>query len=55
MYYNFLHAADWITQNFKKYNHCYFILLIIQEKDTSTIRSGFEEDHKKVVILSKLN
>ena len=53
MYYNCLHAADWMTTRLQKYNHCYsyFPWLIIQEGIETTIGSGVEEDHKKVVRL----
>ena len=44
-------ASDWMTSRLELYNHSYsyFPWLIIQEGNESTIGSGVELDHKKVL------
>jgi len=44
-------SSDWMTSRLQKYGHSYsyFPWLVIQEGCESTIGSGYEEDHKKVV------
>lgn len=48
---NYYYSSDWMTSRLQLYNHSYsyFPWLIIQEGNESTIGSGVEEDHKKVV------
>jgi GR25 family glycosyltransferase involved in LPS biosynthesis len=51
---NFKHgyaASDWMTTRLQLYGHSYsyFPWLVIQEGNESTIGSGYEEDHKKVI------
>jgi len=44
-------ASDWMTTRLQLYGHSYsyFPWLVIQEGNESTIGSGYEEDHKKVI------
>lgn len=53
MYADTLYAADWMTTRLQTYNKCYtfFPWLIIQEGLDTTIGSGVEADHAKVVRL----
>jgi len=48
-----LHMSDWMTSRLQNFNHCYtyFPWLIIQEGKESTIGSGVDADHEKVVRL----
>lgn len=55
---NYYYSSDWMTSRLQLYNHsyCYFPWLIIQEGNESTIGSGVEADHKKVVrCLNEIN
>lgn len=53
MYSGCLHMSDWMTSRLQIFNHCYtyFPWLIIQEGKETTIGSGVDADHKKVVRL----
>lgn len=44
-------SSDWMTTRLQTYGHSYsyFPWLVIQEGYESTIGSGYEEDHKKVI------
>ena len=44
-------SSDWMTTRLQTYGHSYsyFPWLVIQEGNESTIGSGYEEDHKKVI------
>lgn len=51
-------SADWMTSRLQLFNHCYtyFPWLIIQEGKESTIGSGVEADHAKVLrCLNQIN
>ena len=51
-------ASDWMTTRLQTYGHSYsyFPWLVIQEGNESTIGSGYEEDHKKVIrCLNEIN
>jgi len=51
MFKNMYGASDWMTSRLQYMHHSYsyFPWLIIQEGNESTIGSGFEADHKKVL------
>ena len=51
MFHDCYFAADWMTTRLQTKNHCYsfFPWLIIQEGKDSTIGSGVELDHEKVI------
>jgi len=53
MYSNCLAMSDWMTSRLQLYNHCYsyFPWLIVQEGKETTIGSGVDADHAKVVRL----
>jgi len=53
IYSNSLATSDWMTSRLQLYNHSYsyFPWVIIQEGNETTIGSGVELDHKKVVRL----
>ena len=51
MYESCYHTSDWMTSRLQLYgkSYCYFPWPIIQEGNESTICSGFELDHAKVL------
>jgi hypothetical protein len=51
-------SSDWMTTRLQTYgnSYSYFPWLVIQEGNESTIGSGYEEDHKKVIrCLNEIN
>lgn len=51
MFYNNYASSDWMTSRIQRRwnSYCYFPWLIIQEGDESTIGSGVDADHAKVI------
>ena len=51
MFHHCFFSADWMTSRLQTYNHSYsfYPWLIIQEGKDTTIGSGVELDHKKVI------